>query len=61
LNLCRQQDARQRVELPLKGCVPIRRHHRDELFAGLVLLVAGQVIRPDYRWLLSQRMTVMLA
>jgi integrase len=49
------------TELPLKGRVPIRRHHRDELFAGLVLLVAGQVIRPGYRWLLSQRMTVMLA
>ena len=47
--------------LPLKGRVPARRHHRDELFAGLVLLVAGQVIRPAYRWLLSQRMTVMLA
>jgi integrase len=45
----------------LKGRVPVRRHHRDELFAGLVLLVAGQVIRPGYRWLLSQRMTVMLA
>jgi Phage integrase family len=49
------------TELPLKGRVPIRRHHRDELFAGLILLVAGQVIRPGYRWLLSQRMTVMLA
>jgi hypothetical protein len=49
------------TELPLKGRVPIRRHHRDELFAGLVLLVAGRVIRPGYRWLLSQRMTVMLA
>jgi integrase len=49
------------TELPLKGRVPVRRHHRDELFAGLVLLVAGQVIRPGYRWLLSQRMTVMLA
>jgi hypothetical protein len=49
------------IELPLKERVPIRRHHRDELFAGLVLLVAGQVIRPAYRWLLSQRMTVMLA
>ncbi len=49
------------TELPLKGRVPARRHHRDELFAGLVLLVAGQVIRPGYRWLLSQRMTVMLA
>ena len=48
-------------ELPLKGHVPIRPHQRDELFAGLVLLVAGQVIRPGYRWLLSQRMTVMLA
>jgi hypothetical protein len=49
------------TELPLKGRVPVRRHHRDELFAGLVLLVAGQVIRPGYRWLLSQRMTAMLA
>ncbi len=49
------------TELPLKGRVPARRHHRDELFAGLVLLVAGQVIRPGYLWLLSQRMTVMLA
>ena len=49
------------AELPLKGRVPVRPHHRDELFAGLVLLVAGQVIRPAYRWLLSQRMTVMLA
>ena len=48
-------------ELPLEGRVPIRPHQRDELFAGLVLLVAGQVIRPGYRWLLSQRMTVMLA
>jgi integrase len=49
------------TELPLRGRVPIRRHHRDELFAGLVLLVAGQVIRPAYRWLLRQRLTVMLA
>ena len=49
------------TELPLQGRVPVRPHHRDELFAGLVLLVAGQVIRPAYRWLLSQRMTVMLA
>jgi hypothetical protein len=49
------------TELLLKGRVPIRRHHRDELFAGLVLLVAGQVIRPAYRWLLRQRLTVMLA
>ena len=49
------------IELPLKERVPVRRHHRDELLAGLVLLVAGQVIRPAYRWLLSQRMTVMLA
>jgi hypothetical protein len=49
------------TELPLKERVPVRRHHRDELLAGLVLLVAGQVIRPGYRWLLSQRMTVMLA
>lgn len=47
--------------LPLRGRVPVRRYHRDELLAGLVLLVAGQVIRPGYRWLLSQRMTVMLA
>jgi integrase len=49
------------AELPLKGRVTVRPHHRDELFAGFVLLVAGQVIRPAYRWLLSQRMTVMLA
>jgi Phage integrase family len=49
------------AELPLRGRVPVRAHHRDELLAGLVLLVAGQVIRPAYRWLLSQRMTVMLA
>ena len=49
------------TELPLRGRVPVRHHHRDELFAGLVLLVAGQVIRPGYRWLLRQRLTVMLA
>ncbi len=49
------------TELSLRGRVPVRHHHRDELFAGLVLLVAGQVIRPGYRWLLRQRLTVMLA
>jgi hypothetical protein len=37
------------AELPLTGRVPVQRHHRDELFAGLVLLVAGQVIRPGYQ------------
>jgi hypothetical protein len=49
------------ADLPLRGRVPARRHHRDELLAGLVLLVAGQAIRPGYQWLLSQRMTAMLA
>jgi hypothetical protein len=49
------------ADLPLRGRVQARRHHRDELLAGLVLLVAGQVIRPGYQWLLSQRMTTMLA
>ncbi|WP_406136836.1 tyrosine-type recombinase/integrase [Streptomyces sp. NBC_01089] len=36
-------------------------HWRDELATGLVLLVAGQAIRPSYPWLLRQRVTVMLA
>ncbi len=49
------------ADLPLQGRVPARRHHRDELTSGLVLLVAGQVIRPGYRWLLRQRQAVMLA
>lgn len=49
------------TDLPLKGRAPTRRHHRDELCTGLVLLVAGQVIRPGYRWLLRQRLTVILA
>jgi len=37
------------TELPLTGRVPARRHHRDELFARLVPLVARQVIRPAYQ------------
>ena len=34
------------ADLPLKDRVPAREHHREELCTGLVLLVAGQVIRP---------------
>ncbi len=49
------------ADLALQGRVPARRHHRDELCSGLVMLVAGQVIRPGYRWLLRQRQAVMLA
>src|SRR5262249_14952606 len=49
------------ADLPLKGHVPARRHHRDELCCGLALLVAGQVIRPSYPWLLRQRHAPMLA
>jgi hypothetical protein len=46
--------------LPLGG-EPSPRHRRDELTSGLVLLVAGQVIRPSYRWLMRQRHALMLA
>jgi len=49
------------ADLPLRGRVPARRHHRDELCCGLTLLVAGQVIRPGYPWLLRQRQALMLA
>jgi Phage integrase family len=49
------------ADLPLKGRTPARRHHRDELCCGLALLVAGQVIRPGYPWLLRQRQALMLA
>ena len=49
------------ADLPLQGCVPARRHHRDELSCGLALLVAGQVIRPGYPWLLRQRHALILA
>ncbi|GAB3147344.1 site-specific integrase [Micromonospora sonneratiae] len=49
------------TDLPLRDRVPVRRHHRDELSSGLALLVAGQVIRPGYRWLLRQRNALMLA
>jgi hypothetical protein len=49
------------ADLPLSGRVPARRHHRDELCCGLALLVAGQVIRPGYPWLLLQRQALMLA
>ena len=46
--------------LPLGG-EPSPRHRRDELTSGLVLLVAGQAIRPTYRWLMRQRHALMLA
>jgi hypothetical protein len=49
------------ADLPLRERVPVRRHHRDELSCGLALLVAGQVIRPGYPWLLRQRHALMLA
>jgi integrase len=49
------------TDLPLRERVPARAHHREELCTGLVLLVAGQVIRPGYRWLLRQRQSVLLA
>jgi hypothetical protein len=49
------------ADLPPQGGVPARRHHRDELCCGLALLVAGQVIRPGYPWLLRQRQALMLA
>jgi hypothetical protein len=49
------------AELPLAGRAPARHHHRDELCCGLALLVAGQVIRPGYPWLLRQRQAQMLA
>jgi len=49
------------TDLPLRDRVPVREHHREELCAGLVLLVAGQVIRPGYRWLLRQRQALMLS
>jgi hypothetical protein len=49
------------ADLPLRGRVPARRHHRDELCCGLALLIAGQVIRPGYPWLLRQRQALMLA
>ena len=49
------------ADLPLKGRIPARRHHRDELCCRLALLVAGQVIRPGYPWLLRQRQARMLA
>jgi hypothetical protein len=48
------------AELPL-GREPTPKHRRDELTSGLVLLVAGQVIRPTYRWLMRQRHALMLA
>ena len=49
------------TDLPLKDRVPAREHHRDELCTGLVLLIAGQVLRPGYRWLLRQRQALLLA
>jgi hypothetical protein len=49
------------ADLLLSERVPARPHHRDELCCGLELLVAGQVIRPGYAWLLRQRQALMLA
>ena len=49
------------TDLALQDRVPARDHHRQELCAGMVLLVAGQVIRPGYRWLLRQRQALMLS
>ncbi|MGN9789320.1 tyrosine-type recombinase/integrase [Nonomuraea sp. ZG12] len=37
------------------------RFRRDELLGGMTLLIVGQVIRPTYRWLLRQRLALMLA
>jgi hypothetical protein len=48
------------TDLPLEGRSVTKRHQRDELATGLALLVAGQAIRPNYPWLLRQRLTVML-
>ncbi|MGW3667019.1 DNA integrase/recombinase [Streptomyces sp. NPDC005141] len=48
------------TDLPLQGRGTPKSHWRDELTMGLVLLVAGQAIRPSYPWLLRQRVTVML-
>ncbi|MFF1655149.1 tyrosine-type recombinase/integrase [Streptomyces sp. NPDC058255] len=43
------------TDLPLQGRGTPKSHWRDELSTGLVLLVAGQAIRPSYPWLLRQR------
>ncbi|MFF5287737.1 tyrosine-type recombinase/integrase [Streptomyces sp. NPDC013171] len=48
------------TDLALQGRGTPKSHWRDELATGLVLLVAGQAIRPSYPWLLRQRVTVML-
>ncbi|MFL6124814.1 tyrosine-type recombinase/integrase [Actinophytocola sp.] len=49
------------ADLPLKGIAEPRGYHRDELNCGVTMLVAGQAIRPGYRWLLRQRQVLMLA
>lgn len=49
------------ADLPLKGIAEPRGYHRDELNCGMTMLVAGQAIRPGYRWLLRQRQVLMLA
>ncbi len=49
------------ADLPLKGIAAPRAYHRDELNCGMTMLVAGQAIRPGYRWLLRQRQVLMLA
>lgn len=49
------------ADLPLKGIAEPRDYHRDELNSGVTMLVAGQAVRPGYRWLLRQRQVLMLA
>jgi hypothetical protein len=49
------------ADLPLKGIAAPRGYPRDELNCGMTMLVAGQAIRPGYRWLLRQRQVLMLA
>jgi hypothetical protein len=49
------------ADLPMKGIAEPRDYHRDELNSGVTMLVAGQAIRPGYRWLLRQRQVLMLA
>ncbi|WIX85717.1 site-specific integrase [Amycolatopsis sp. DG1A-15b] len=49
------------ADLPLQGIAKPRNYHRDELNSGVTMLVAGQAVRPGYRWLLRQRQVLMLA
>lgn len=50
------------TDLPLRERADLTgRQLREELCTGMVLMVAGQAIRPGYRWLLRQRQVLMLA